>query len=355
MTSSTLRLRPRNAPGRSLKKGITPSTVTFPGKGRAPSISYSDSSVGAAACLRCPDSPCMTYGLYEVALREFAAFPAEGSRDVCPTGALEWLPDSDSGPSIDAEECIGCALCVSRCPVGALHVGAEGVAILADTPTQQIRDERASLTVEQAVQERARFEAAAQEGPLVDETDGALERVYEGIRSVLGRGQPRLPTRMARNLLLGVGWHAAMRRLGDTNVRLDIAGGFDGRIIAVEVEFSDAVVDAPRNVLDDLAVLIARYGQDKSRVAALIVALALPNQRSEYWQVLEDISTVLGIKIGTLTVGALLLLLWSRESLEADVPFASASSPSIRRSVEQVLGRKVRITLGCESALESSK
>ena len=141
-------------------------------------------------------------------------------------------------------------------------------------------------------------------------------------------------------------------------VQIDIVATRDGHVCPVEVEFTQAVVDAPRNVLDDLAVLIGRYKREKEKLNGLVVALSLPNRRSEYFQVIEDIANVLGIKIGSVTIGALLLLSWNRKTLgkdATDLPFAAAASPSVRKSVERLLGRPARLTLGCASVLETLK
>ena len=39
--------------------------------------------------------------------------------------------------------------------------------------------------------------------------------------------------------------------------------------------------------------------------------MQLPNARQGYWQVVRDVKNVEGIKIGTITVGALMFLLWN--------------------------------------------
>jgi ferredoxin len=300
----------------------------------------------------------MSYAAEELRLPELDVFPADGTTDVCPTNALTWPPDAQIGPSVEAEECIGCALCVARCPVGAIHVGSNGVAFVADAETPHIRDARGALSAKSAQDERKRFSGAKRRGSLIDDTDKAIKATYQRIGKALEGKHPSFPTLFSRNLLLGVGWNAAMRRRGDTNVRIDIAAAREGHVCAVEVEFSEAVVDAPRNVLDDLAVLIARYRQDKTRLNAFIVALTLPNQRSEYFQVIEDAEKVLGIRMGTVTVGALMLLMWNRRALgenAADLPYAYTGAPSIRPDIERMLGRKIKLSTGLASVLETPK
>src|SRR6266699_419680 len=356
--SSTLKLRPRKASARTLRAGVEPVTITYGNGSAATQITYSDKVTGPSACLRCLDAPCMSYASNELTLPGLNMFPADGTPDVCPTNALTWPPDAETGPSIESDECIGCALCVARCPVGAIYVGSNGVALVSDAETPHIRDARGASTVKNAQDERKRFYGSKRRGSLVDDSDKAIEIVYQRIAKALAGKHPSFPALFSRNLLLEVGWNAAMRRRGDTNVRIDIAAERNSRVCAVEVEFSEAVVDAPRNVLDDLAVLIARYKQDKTTLNGLIVALTLANQRSEYFQVIEDVEKVLGIRIGTVTVGALMLLMWNGKTLgenSSDLPHASAGAPSIRPDIERMLGRKLKLSTGLASVLETPK
>ena len=70
-------------------------------------------------------------------------------------------------------------------------------------------------------------------------------------------------------------------------------------------------MDASRGILDDIAVLNSRYGVNKHNNKPIVICLQLPNIRQGYWQVVKDIKNVVGIKIGTITIGALMYLLWN--------------------------------------------
>ena len=102
-----------------------------------------------------------------------------------------------------------------------------------------------------------------------------------------------------------------MRRKGDNNVRIDAVAAFeDGNLAAVEMEFTNAAIESPRALLEDLAVLHSRYGLSVEAVYPISILLTLPNVRSEYYRVIDDIEAVLGIKCRTITVPVLLLLAW---------------------------------------------
>lgn len=357
--SSVLRLRPRAAAGRVIKRGLEPVTVAFGKAQREVRIRFTDGSTGPAACLRCPDAPCMRYGAEELRQEGFSEFAVHGAQDVCPTGALEWPVDSSGGPCVDDENCIGCALCASRCPVGAIHMTASGPAVVSDVATAQIHDTAHVLPLAHAVEHRQRFAAADHEGPLVTESDHLMRRTHGAIRGLLKAGAPRLPTLLTRNLMIGVGWQAAMRRIGDVSVRMDILASRHDQLCAVEVEFCDNIIEAGRRVLDDLAVLLSRYHRDKNDVHGMVVALSLPNRRSEYWQVVQDVRVALDVRVYTLTIGALMLMLWNRSLLGGrcgeDLPYADVDSPSIRSYAAGHLGREPRISSCCESVLEPLK
>ena len=91
-----------------------------------------------------------------------------------------------------------------------------------------------------------------------------------------------------------------------------------GSFGAVEIEFGRDTLDASRGILDDIAVLNTRYGIHKHDNKALVICLQLPNARQGYWQVVRDVNIVEGIKIGTITVGALMFLLWNGCVLEPE-------------------------------------
>jgi hypothetical protein len=78
-----------------------------------------------------------------------------------------------------------------------------------------------------------------------------------------------------------------------------------------EIELSEMLLESPRALLEDVAVLHGRYGIPMEIIRPVSIVLALPNGRSEYYQVIEDIHEVLGIQCHTMTIGALFVMLWN--------------------------------------------
>jgi hypothetical protein len=109
-------------------------------------------------------------------------------------------------------------------------------------------------------------------------------------------------------------------RKGDVNERFDVL--FTSKInkkkqIVSEIEIpSTAILDAPRNLLDDYAVLVNRRKIAKSNLVPLVICWDLPNNRTDYWNVVKDINKVLSIKIKTCSLLALFLLYWSNEKID---------------------------------------
>jgi hypothetical protein len=123
---------------------------------------------------------------------------------------------------------------------------------------------------------------------------------------------------LVRNLFHELGINARVRRRGDTNMRIDAVGlSRSARPFVAEIELSAAVLESPRALLEDVAILHARYGYSVALIDPISVILSFPNIRSEYYQVIRDIENVLGIRCKTITIGGLIMLLWGFSRLDS--------------------------------------
>lgn len=255
-------------------------------------------------CLRCRNPRCMTFAEDEIKCGEAEEFPCDNSLDVCPVGALSI--GADGVPVINQDHCISCGICVKRCPVGALYFNSDGEPQVNTEPSGMVvrADEGSEgLQAEQV----ERLLSAPHGGYFLRENDVIMTKAYEKLL----RLNSQYHNIVVRNLLVALGCRAAMRRIGDVYTRMDaVYSSQNGSFGAVEVEFGRDTLSASRGILDDVAVLHTRYGIDKTVNRPLVVCLQLPNERQGYWQVVKDIKNVLDIRINTVTVGALLLLLW---------------------------------------------
>jgi len=87
------------------------------------------------------------------------------------------------------------------------------------------------------------------------------------------------------------------------------------RPFVAEIELA-AVLESPRALMEDVAVLHSRYGYTVGSIDPVSIVLTLPNVRSEYYQVIRDIESVLGLRCRTITVGALVALLWHQQRID---------------------------------------
>lgn len=105
-------------------------------------------------------------------------------------------------------------------------------------------------------------------------------------------------------------------RKGDNSERFDAIISFDEYKTVAEIEIpSTEILDAPRNLLDDYAVLKCRKAGDYM-IIPLVICWDLPNKRTDYWNVITDIYSVLGIKIKTITILCLALYYWTDSNID---------------------------------------
>ena len=292
---------------KNLPNGITPISITWDQGGHPAMISFSDGKVSQGSCVRCTNPPCIEYSAGELKLPVFRDFPADQNNDVCTTSAITWSRESSS-PGIDTSLCIQCGLCVGRCPVKAIYMDGEG-AHLNDGPNVHFIEQKvlSNRAITDAYSKM--FKSIPETGVYLAENDELIIKFRQKFEDVAKNQSAQFPNHLARNLLIQNGIGAAMRRRGDTNIRMDLVLGPPGvRQGTSEVELGAEVLDAPRNILDNIAVLVARYELSKDSVVPIIVSLDLPNLRSEYWQFILDVRNVLGIKINSITIGALVLM-----------------------------------------------
>ena len=279
---------------REFGDGFQPIVVRFP------------SAKGLGTCLGCQDAPCMSLTPEDLSLPEVLRdFPGDPSRDVCPTGAIVWDVTSEF-PLVEEDACIGCGLCVARCPYGAISLTSKAVAVVEtrDPDRLTVQGQTTSTIVD-----HPKTKLRGRIGRVGGQASKRMAELVEGLGSHLG-------TRFVRNLLIECGIDCRSGRPGDTNVRMDgVLATANGHFGAVEVELGGDALESPRELLEDVAVLHSRYGIPLERIDPVSVLTRLPNARSEYYRVIADIEVVLGLRCRTLTVGALLVLLWEAKGV----------------------------------------
>ena len=313
-----------------------PVTVDYRDGQQRPTVHLRDGKHGAGSCLGCYNSPCMKLHSSELEMpKELDSFPGDPDLDVCPTDAISWKEDLSS-PTVTGNKCIGCGLCAARCPYGAISLLTSGIATVHDNDPDSLTT-AAIGTIEKTPQV-----GTARRGVLVNINKSPSLFHFPASVSNLNDSASSL---LVRNLLTQVGISSRIRRKGDTNMRIDGVGSLDdGRIAVIEIELSNAVLESPRALLEDVAVLHGRYKIDIPRIDPVSVILSLPNARSEYYQVIEDIYKILGVRCRTITVGALLTMVWhfcKVKSFENDLFMTSVNRTDLRTSMLKYISEKL--------------
>lgn len=305
------------------------------------------------SCLKCCKPKCLYFEKDEVHVNSIGKISIDENRKVCPVSAIKLTDDMKI--EIDRTLCINCGICASRCPAGAIYF-----------------DENSKINVNNSMNEnllKCEFDSTTEEKHetmIKDLSQKKKVGIYlsesrEGIRRIndelykFNHGKQNL---FVRNLLIALGCNALISREGDVYTRLDgIYESFLGNSGVVEIEFEKDTLGAVRNVLDDIAVLHSRYNFNKNKNYSLVVCLQLPNERQGYWQVVKDIKRVEKIEINTITVGALLIMMWNNVLLDLKtLPFyTDYDNKTIREALERSIDRKVKLSIGSLGILEPIK
>lgn len=315
-------------------------------EGKPAELDWSDSSTKTAGCLRCTSPRCIQFSSDEISCGDIK-IKKDNNKSVCPVNAISWDSKFDHPVTIN-DSCLGCGLCMKRCPVGALYYSAGKIMINLELSEFQeevpVNDQNINKHQKQVeiLSSRHKCGYYIREG-----SERALRFTYKKLKEKTNNQYHNL---LVRNLLIGLGCKSAMPGRGDVATRMDaIYSSKDKAFGAVEVEFGrDNTLEASRGILDDIAVLNARHNIAKDNETPIVVCLELPNERQDYWQVVKDINKVTKVKINTISIGALLLLLWNNIELTmVDNPFyVDYDDMEIRTKLENMLGTAIDLPIG---------
>lgn len=311
----------------------------------------------SGACIKCKNPTCIRLQEASVICPGFDDFSYERNDNVCPVNAISW-DSSKEMPVIDKVKCINCGLCSLMCPMGAIYSDGHSVyvaeanddydIVMADSDGFRKQDELISKLFELKWKHKFLLESPS-----------VLTYLYDRIDRFDGRSMSA--NLLVRNIMIVLGYHCSISRMGDVYTRIDAVYSngkkSDGCYGAIEIEFGKDTLDASRGILDDIAVLHSRSGIDKNKNTAIVVCLSFPNKRQGYLQVIKDINNVLGLKIQTISLGALLILAWNG----ADVDFLQKDfyvdfdSLSIRENIQNKINRELELPEGFLGVLEPEK
>lgn len=300
-------------------------------------------------CINCMNPRCMKLLPNELVCPSFPEMSYDRNAAVCPVNAISHGTNSIV---INKETCIGCGLCVEKCPIGAIYIK-DGIASL--NPPSPSKTKWMPVTAKNIqIQEQflKMIASPLKTGNMRKESNSVMNNIYHKIK-MLSQYQQNI---IARNLMLIIGGEASLSRRGDVYTRMDgyyATGDQEG---VMEIETGYDMLEVSRALLDDVAVLNVRYSISRSRNHPLAICLSLPNRRTDYWQVLKDIRDVTDISISTVTLGMLLIVLWNFDSIDNfDQFYIDVENSSLRDKLEAHLERRIGLTHGYLGILENSK
>lgn len=292
-----------------------------------------------SGCMHCKMPRCLYFNERQVS-SNIPEFSFDRNNHVCPVDAISWNV-SESTPIFDKQKCIKCGICARMCPVGAIYFNPE--VKLSQSNVIEIVPDNAENRKKQKDQ-LSLINKAFHIGYIFRESDRLMAKIYSRLECLSGN----IPNLVARNLLIALGNKCAISRVGDVYTRLDaLLETNDSSKGVVEVEFGRDTLDAVRGILDDIAVANCRYGIPKDENLPLVVCLQLPNERQGFWQVVKDIKKVEGISINTITIGALLLIMWSFQSFDISKTsfYIDFDEMSIRNKVDYILDSDTTVNI----------
>ncbi|GAW87646.1 conserved hypothetical protein [Bathymodiolus platifrons methanotrophic gill symbiont] len=299
-------------------------------------LTLSDESTINSSCLNCYDLNCLTLENNSIVMDELSS---SQTNILCPTEAI-FLNESGE-VEINVQDCIGCGLCVVSCPVGAIYIGKEDVAII----------NRKNQSMEFS-DEPFQVKCIVKSSPAIQENEKKLRKIIKLINELPDRTSV-LNKLVCKSLQL-TGLDTNLTRQGDVNLRMDaVSIDINNNHILVEIEHT-ANLDSPRDILDDVAVFCSRYDIDKSKASGLIVLTELPNKRTEYWELITDIEKVVKVKIATLPLSSLLALTWSGSLLCLTDFYLGNNNTSARNATYKLLLRSINIP-NKNSLIEAAK
>ena len=314
---------------------------------------FCDGVIDSLACIHCKNPRCRKFLKEEILCEAISNFPADLNDEVCPVGAIQWDKNTCT-PSIDNNKCIKCGVCVDRCPVGAIYFKGNAIYVNENLSGKEKFVEATLDNIQRQNCQIEKLKQVRRNGIYLKESDDLMCGIYQK----LFRTEHSIHNRIIRNLLIAMGCHCAISRIGDVYTRMDaIYLAQDKSFGALEVEFGSDTLDAARGILDDIAVLHSRYGINKNENDPFVICLQLPNARQGYWQVVKDIKTVEGIIVNTVSVGALMVLNWNIIDLTPHSVryYLDYDNMTLRAIISQHIGREVELSNKILGILEPKK
>lgn len=248
------------------------------------------SETQTSVCLRCPGRFCGHFQANEL------GSAVEHRNDlVCPVDAITF---AQGEPVID-DSCIGCGLCVMRCPYGSLYLSNER------RPEHDDADEGSFIDI--TASEFELFDQDLQRVKAFD-TDLAASTIRLAIEDASALDKKHYYP-LIGSLLTAAGFPTVTSRVGDTSNRFDAVIIDPEESLPVEIKAPREVgyvnVKSIQQALENKVVLDSRaFVPSLPTTSTLVVGYDYPPLRSDVLALIDDIQATFGINVGILDLAA---------------------------------------------------
>jgi len=276
-------------------------------------VLFSDESQVRAICLNCISHPCIDYDYEMLKPDILPGMPHNLNTKVCPIDSIKI--GGDGFPQIDSTSCIGCGICLSKCKYGAIHLTSDNKALV-NRGTHQHVDWVEELSYEDFQNREGAFSQIELDYLPIMISKKYFNELYSKILSFC-KSNNGAENYFVRNLFLNLGLNTKVRVIGNNDIRFDLIGTIQNDIIVGEIGLNGTdILEEPRAILDDVAVLNSRYGFEINSIKPVIITLSFPNKRSDVYEVIYDIQKILSIRIITISFHILILLNLFRKKVD---------------------------------------
>lgn len=278
-------------------------------------ISFSNGVEIQGFCVNCKETPCMNYSKDELFVGVLRQMPSDKSTEVCPVSAI--IFNENGFPKVKTESCINCGICLSRCTYGAINFN-DGKKVSISKGDNDLFTWFDSITDKQQLEREQSYTSAKQEVTVKKQTQKFYKTIFANFTAV-NRRNNYFENILIRNLLLNIGVLAKVRAIGNNDIRFDLIGKIGNKILVGEIGISSTdILEEPRALLDDIAVLHSRYSVSLDNLIPIIFCRTLPNKRSDFYEIIYDIKNVTGIKVKVIPLQILIMLNLCRWQISED-------------------------------------
>jgi ferredoxin len=298
--------------GLVLKNDFTIENIIITNQGK----NYVETDVNtrsATACVNCDEKYCFQFESERIETDILEGFPYNNDKRVCPSNAVD--ANGVDGPTIDAEACIGCGLCVHRCIYGGITFNNETGEVKVVKENTGIYEDISDVNDRRRITTKDVFKDLSKISEIERITVEETSRLQSGFRkSSIRNGDVELI--LLRNYLLILGVSNKVAAKGNVDTRIDLLGLMDRKVLPGESELLGSdTLGLPRRILEDYAILHSRHKIEKQNILPLLFIATFPRKRSDFYEVITDIEIVTGLKIKTIPLHLLYLHMWFNKKL----------------------------------------